>query len=370
MLLAQTAMRPHQKIPLPLKWDIPRGSIFCRGRILRCAAIPKGCGPVAAGPVIAPSKSGQIKQRNKTMPLQDKTNPEDSGLTSAILDHLALHGAKPGPDETDHRPLPQPDQVELAMATLFDTTISLLDDSQLEDNLEEMLWSLTSLFHRRLTHLQRRLDDNECEIRDSMSAQDGSEVASVELERLQLIGLKLWDHRDAFEQMRDLACNHFSAATGSPWMPRTGSKVSHRGLTSAVVDSRAFLSAKRRKEIEVHCPEGTRIAFSGGDYQAYDLIWSVLDATHQKYPDMVLLHGGTPKGAEMIAARWADARGVTQVVFKPDWKSHGKAAPFKRNDKMLEILPQGLIATPGSGITENIVDKARKLGIRVKRIGV
>jgi hypothetical protein len=304
------------------------------------------------------------------MPLQDKTNPEDSGLTSAILDHLALHGAKPGPDETDHRPLPQPDQVELAMATLFDTTISLLDDSQLEDNLEEMLWSLTSLFHRRLTHLQRRLDDNECEVRESLTVQDGSEVASVELERLQMMGLKLWDHRDAFEQMRDLACDHFSAATGSPWMPRTGSKVSHRGLTSAVVDSRAFLSAKRRKEIEVHCPEGNHIAFSGGDYQAYDLIWSVLDATHQKYPDMVLLHGGTPKGAEMIAARWADARGVTQVVFKPDWKSHGKAAPFKRNDKMLEILPQGLIATPGSGITENIVDKARKLGIRVKRIGV
>jgi hypothetical protein len=59
------------------------------------------------------------------------------------------------------RPLPQADQVELAMVTLFDTTISLLDDSQLEDNLEEMLWSLTSLFHRRLTHLQRRLDDSE-----------------------------------------------------------------------------------------------------------------------------------------------------------------------------------------------------------------
>jgi hypothetical protein len=184
-----------------------------------------------------------------------------------------------------------------------------------------------------------------------------------------MIGLKLWDHRDAFEQMRDLAVDHFSAATGSPWLPRTGSKVSHRGLTSAVVDSRAYLSAKRRKETEVHCPEGTRIAFSGGDYQAYDLIWSVLDATHVKYPDMVLLHGGTPKGAEMIAARWADTRGVTQVVFKPDWKSHGKAAPFKRNDKMLETMPQGLIATPGSGITENIVDKARKLGIRIKRIG-
>nr|WP_233145833.1 DUF2493 domain-containing protein [Phaeobacter sp. 22II1-1F12B] len=98
-------------------------------------------------------------------------------------------------------------------------------------------------------------------------------------------------------------------------------------------------------------------------------MWSVLDTTFAKYPDMVLLHGGTPKSAEMIAARWADTRGVTQVVFKPDWKSHGKAASFKRNDKMLETMPQGLIAMPGSGITEYIVDKARKLGIRIKRIG-
>jgi hypothetical protein len=36
---------------------------------------------------------------------------------------------------------------------------------------------------------------------------------------------------------------------------------------------------------------------------------------------------------------------------------------------MMETLSQGLIATPRSGITENIVDKARKLGIRIKRIG-
>jgi len=33
-------------------------------------------------------------------------------------------------------------------------------------------------------------------------------------------------------------------------------------------------------------------------------------------------------------------------------------------------MPQGLIATPGSGITENLVDKAKKLGIRIMRIGV
>ena len=31
---------------------------------------------------------------------------EETGVTSAILDHLALHVATPGPGETDHRPLP------------------------------------------------------------------------------------------------------------------------------------------------------------------------------------------------------------------------------------------------------------------------
>lgn len=125
------------------------------------------------------------------------------------------------------------------MATLFDTTVGILTGSQLEDNLEEMLWSLTSIFHRRLTHIQKLLDDNVFEVRESLAIQGGSELASVELERLQMIGLKLWDHRDAFEHMRDLAVDHFSAATGSPWLPRTGSKVSHRGLTSAVVETRS-----------------------------------------------------------------------------------------------------------------------------------
>lgn len=98
------------------------------------------------------------------------------------------------------------------MATLFDTTVGILTGSQLEDNLEEMLWSLTSIFHRRLTQIQKLLDDNVFEVRESLAIQGGSELASVELERLQMIGLKLWDHRDAFEHMRDLAVDHFSAA--------------------------------------------------------------------------------------------------------------------------------------------------------------
>ena len=96
-------------------------------------------------------------------------------------------------------------------------------------------------------------------------------------------------------------------------------------------------------------------------------IWAKLDQVHAKHPDMVLLHGGSTKGAEKIAACWADHHKVRQIAFKPDWAKHAKAAPFKRNDQMLNVLPIGVIIVPGTGIQDNLADKARKLGIPVYR---
>jgi hypothetical protein len=58
------------------------------------------------------------------------------------------------------------------------------------------------------------------------------------------------------------------------------------------------------------------------------------------------------------------------AIGMPDWTRHAKTAPFKRNDQMLEALPTGLVAFPGSGISANLADKARKarkLGIPVWR---
>ena len=111
-------------------------------------------------------------------------------------------------------------------------------------------------------------------------------------------------------------------------------------------------------------PAGPKIAFAGGlDFSDHRAIWAALDRVHAKHADMVLLHGGSPKGAEKIAACWADARHCQQIVFKPDWTRHGKAAPFKRNDRILDVLPIGLVVFPGSGITDNLADKAKMMGV-------
>ncbi len=111
---------------------------------------------------------------------------------------------------------------------------------------------------------------------------------------------------------------------------------------------------------------GTRIAFtSGPEYQNHNRIWAVLDKVLAKYPDMVLFHGGNPTGGEHIASVWARNRKITHVAFRPDWTRYKKAAPFRRNDQMLEAIPKAVVACPGNGINANLVDKARKLGISV-----
>ena len=72
---------------------------------------------------------------------------------------------------------------------------------------------------------------------------------------------------------------------------------------------------------------------------------------------------------KLIAAKWATNRRVPQVAFKPDWSKHAKAAPFKRNDLMLTMMPIGVIVFPGTGIQDNLADKARRMGIPVWKFG-
>ena len=293
-----------------------------------------------------------------------------SSPTDHVLAELQLYGHRPFQDEPDPRPLPEANAIGGAVADIFDALIATLSDTRLEPDLEDLLWSAVNLFHRAADRVHRMLDDNEVAQKRSQKEQDGSEIRSVELERLVAEGLTLLERRDSMELFRDLAADQFERHTGSSWRPRSRSMVSHRTLTAAMIDSRDFLAAKRRAETEVLLPAGPKIAFTGGlDFNDHDTIWDTLDKVRAKHPDMVLLHGGTPKGAERIAACWADNRKVPQVVFKPDWNRHARAAPFKRNDQILDVLPIGVIVFPGSGISANLADKAKKLGIPVWKAG-
>ena len=294
--------------------------------------------------------------------------PHASSPTGHVLTELQLYGHRPFQDEPDPRPLPDAQTIAVSASDIFDALVVALGDTRLEPDLEELLWSTVNIFHRAVSRIERELDDNEQAQKRGQREQDGSEVRSVELERHTAEGMTLIERRNCMEFFRDQAAEQFERHTGSTWRPRSGSMVNHRTLTSAMIDSRDFLAAKRRAESEVLLPAGPKVAFTGGlNFNDHQLIWDRLDKVHAKHPDMVLLHGGSPKGAERIAARWADHHKVPQIAFKPDWTKHAKAAPFKRNDQMLEILPVGVMVFPGTGIQDNLADKARKMGIPVWR---
>ena len=299
----------------------------------------------------------------------DEFDPDHStSPTGHVIEALELYGYRPAEGEADPRITPEDNAIQGAVADIFDALISTMADTSLDFDLDEIMWSTVNTFHRAVERIERKLDDNEQAQKRLQREQDGSEVKSVQLETLVGIGQNLIERRDSMETFRDTAADLFLRTTGTPWSPRSGSRVNHRQVTSAMIDSRDFIAAKRRADNEVLLPAGPKIAFSGGDTTDHRLIWARLDQVHAKHPDMVLLHGGSPKGAERIAATWADNRKVAQVAFKPDWTRHAKAAPFKRNDRMLDTMPIGVIVFPGTGIQENLADKARKMGIPVYRL--
>ncbi len=298
--------------------------------------------------------------------LSDSHTEQQTSATSHLLEELALFGYRPFQDEPDPRPLPDARRAAGAIADMFDAMVSTLIDTRLEPDLEGLLWSTVNLFHRAAERIERELDDNEQAQRQSQREQDGSEVRSVALERLLAEGQTLIERRNSMEFFRDEAASQYQAHSRTAWTPRTGSKVNRQTLTAAMIDSRDFLAAKRRSETEVMLPAGAKIAITGGaDYSDHRKVWDALDRVHSKHPGMVLLHGGSPKGVERIAACWADNRKVVQIAFKPDWTRHAKAAPFKRNDQLLATLPIGVLAFPGTGISANLADKARAMGVPV-----
>ncbi|MGN6096618.1 MAG: DUF2493 domain-containing protein [Bosea sp. (in: a-proteobacteria)] len=295
----------------------------------------------------------------------DSEEPQP-GSTAYLLQEMQLYGYRPFEDEPDHRPLPDDHIAAGAVAETFDALVSCLTDTRIEPDLDDLLWGIVNVFHRAGERIERELDDNERAQKRLQREQDGSEVKSVELECKIAEGITMIERRDVMEFFRDTGADLFRIHLRKPWLPRSGPMVNRKALTSAVLDSRKHIDKRAYKDARVLNPDGTRIVLScGADFNDHQLIYAVLDKVRVQYPDMILMHGATPTGGERIAACWARDRNVPQDPRKPDWNRHGRAAPFKRNDAILEAMPKGVIVLPGSGIQDNLADKARKLGIKL-----
>ena len=301
----------------------------------------------------------------------DLNHSEAQSSTATVCEYAALYGATPERGEFDSRDVWDRDDALAALDEAFRIIAQGIapDGTQLADERESLLWGFVNMLDAQTRRLERSTDKLVPDMKDLQREQDGSEIKSFELEQITARAQNLGDRRDAFEELRDAAAAAYRVETGDTWRTRTGSYTSQTGkLTASAIDARDFQRARKDRKIKAHLPEGTLVAVAGGrDVSDPGTVFARLDKVRAKYTDMVLVHGGGP-GVEKIAARWAEQNGVHQIICKPDWTAHGRAAPFRRNDELLNLLPKGVIAFPGNGITENLVDKARKLGISVQKV--
>ena len=148
------------------------------------------------------------------------------------------------------------------------------------------------MLHAQTQRLDRAVDRIVPEMRDLERAQDGTEVKAWKLERLTERVHNLGNRRDAFEKMRDFAADAYKAETGEHWRPRHGSHISQTGkLTSAAIDARDFVRARKDREMRAHIPDGTLVAVAGGkEAEDANAIWNALDNVRSKYADILFFH--------------------------------------------------------------------------------
>jgi len=83
--------------------------------------------------------------------------------------------------------------------------------------------------------------------------------------------------------------------------------------------------------------------------------------------DTMLIHGRCPKGADRIAHEYGTFRGWKIRPYPADWNTLGKKAGFVRNEQMLNVGPDLVIAfwDGESRGTKHMIDGARKRKLRL-----
>lgn len=112
-----------------------------------------------------------------------------------------------------------------------------------------------------------------------------------------------------------------------------------------------------------------RILICGGrDYAEWQRLAEVMLLLREEFGKFDIV-SGMARGADAMAARYAETFGLALHKFHADWTAHGKAAGPIRNQRMLdEGKPDLVIAFPGGRGTADMVRRARDAGIEVREI--
>lgn len=91
----------------------------------------------------------------------------------------------------------------------------------------------------------------------------------------------------------------------------------------------------------------------------------LIEAMESHYPNVVIVHGGCPRGADMFAEAFARYNNIPTEIHPANWKKHGPKAGILRNQEMVDAgadLCIGFITGESPG-TRHCIKAAQKAGI-------
>lgn len=242
----------------------------------------------------------------------------------------------------DVRPHPTEEALVQFGRALMTELVDVISGTALEDYRTILGEALIGAFHSAAGRIERDAD----RARDAMRALDrdfdGSEAADAELQEATAKARAGDVATRAGELIRDAAADAWTVATGEVWTAWRGSR---RGthLTAAQLEARQAIRAIRNRRAGEADPGGPVVAFRGAPAadSAEDAgrIFDALNWAKTQWPDMALATTGA-KGAEKLAIRWAQQKGVALILARADFGAHGKAAPFRANDELIALEPE------------------------------
>ena len=227
------------------------------------------------------------------------------------------------------------------------------DGYQLSDEREKLLWGIGNVFYKQL----RRL-----------ASEARSTVSDIDLapETRDALARDYDTRRGALGALFQGARRIYFRETRQVWNPDGYARLDHTH-TLATLEAESFIQQVEQHRHEAIYRNGQYVAAAGGalapeqEAAHRPVVDRYLDKVLASYPDMVLVHGGNPKGYDQLFAEWAERNNVPQIAEQPDFRQHGKdKAPTLRNEKIFDRLAiQGLVAFGARGaILQDMIDRA------------
>jgi len=241
----------------------------------------------------------------------------------------------------DQRPQASEEALVQLGRALMTELLDVIADTALEDFQTLLGEALIGAFHSAAGRIERDADRARDTMRRLDRDFDGSEAADVELQEATAKARAGDAATQAAERIRDAASDAWTVSTGEVWTAWRGSR---RGsfLTAAQLEAKQAIRAVRDRRAGDAHHAGPVVAFRGAPSAdaAEDAarIFDALNWALAEWPDMALATTGA-KGAEKLAIRWAQQKGVTLILARADFDAHGKAAPFRANDELIALEP-------------------------------